>query len=96
MEDFFPSLPRRVLYLTRSIASLGAFVGEAEPNPRSLNAGDDEEASEELKEKLSLREAYSQLYAVVKLPAMRTFTYVLIACRLGMLPAEQVHHLSTT
>ena len=53
-------------------------------------AGDEDEETEELREKLSLREAYSQLYAVVKLPSMRTFTYVLVACRLGMLPAEQV------
>lgn len=56
----------------------------------SVLKGDSEETVEELKEKISLRDAYSQLYAVVKLPAMRTFTLVLVACRLGMLPAEQV------
>ena len=37
----------------------------------------------------SLQDAYAQLWAVVKLPAMRRFSLVLVACRLGMLPAEQ-------
>lgn len=62
---------------------------------RTLNAnyalaGEDEEDEEEIREKVTLKEAYRQLYAVIKLPAMRKFTLVLIACRLGMLPAEQV------
>ena len=72
------------------MASVSSWAWE--PDTGCVTAGDDDEHSEELKEKLSLREAYSQLYAVVKLPAMRTFTYVLVACRLGMLPAEQVLH----
>ena len=60
---------------------------------RGTHAGDDDEIAEDFKERTSLRDAYSQLYAVIKLPAMRKFTLVLVACRLGMLPAEQVGDL---
>jgi PAT family acetyl-CoA transporter-like MFS transporter 1 len=38
---------------------------------------------------LGLREAYAQLFAVVRLPAVRKLALVLLAFRLGMLPAEQ-------
>jgi len=55
------------------------------------SAGDGVEDVEDVgKEKTGVREAYRQLWAVVRLPAMRSFTGVLICCRLGMLPAEQV------
>ena len=44
---------------------------------------------EELKETPQLHEAYRQLWAVVRLPAMQRFTVVLLLFRLAMLPAEQ-------
>ena len=55
-----------------------------------LSVGEAGENVPELKEKVSLREAYSQLWAVIRLPSMRVFSVILITCRLGMLPAEQV------
>ena len=48
-----------------------------------------EEESEELLEGVAgVRAAYGQLWAVVKLPAVRSLAVVLLLLRLGMLPAE--------
>ncbi len=38
---------------------------------------------------VGIREAYEQLWGVVRLPAVRKLALVLLAFRLGMLPAEQ-------
>lgn len=37
---------------------------------------------------VGIREAYAQLWSVVRLPAVRKLALVLLAFRLGMLPAE--------
>ncbi len=37
---------------------------------------------------MGIREAYAQLWSVVRLPAVRKLALVLLAFRLGMLPAE--------
>ena len=37
---------------------------------------------------VGIREAYSQLWGVVRLPAVRKLALVLLTFRLGMLPAE--------
>ena len=54
--------------------------------------GSDGEPVKELQVRTSLQDAYAQLWAVVKLPAMRRFSLILVLCRLGMLPAEQASH----
>jgi len=39
-------------------------------------------------QELGLREAYRQLWGVVRLPAVRRLAFVLLTSRLAMLPAE--------
>ncbi|KAK9804906.1 hypothetical protein WJX72_011247 [[Myrmecia] bisecta] len=56
-------------------------------NPTS--DGGEVEASDPAEKPLSLREAYGQLWGVVKLRSVQRLALILVTFRLGMLPAEQ-------
>ena len=44
--------------------------------------------SDELNDEVGILDAYTQLWGVVKLPAVRRLAFVLVTSRLAMMPAE--------
>jgi hypothetical protein len=84
-----------MLSSSQRLSSLGTAASNGDAGPRSLHPSDQHAAAssrggekEGLEEPPPLREAYLQLWRVVRLPAVRQLALVLVICRLGMLTAE--------